>query len=210
MVAATLQAPAVDQAFPGETIVVVAAGPSLTAEDVAYCQGRARVVAVKDAITLAPWADVLYGSGADGGGWWKRNGPTLTAFPGRRYTLDQKAAAWATVLRYTGTYGLESDPGAVRTGKTSGYAAINVAVHLGASKIILLGFDLQEGPRHQQHVFGSHPWPTRPWRELGRDCLPLFATLVPDLAALGIELINASRQTALTCFARATIAEALA
>jgi hypothetical protein len=199
----------VERAFPGETIVCVASGPSLTPEDVAYCQGRARVVAVKDTIQLAPWADVLYGSGADGGSWWTRNGPRLVSLVSRRYTLDQQAAAWATVLRYTGIDGLERDPSALRTGKTSGYAAINLAVHLGASRIVLLGFDLQEGPGRQQRWFGTHPWPTRAWCELGQLCAPVFSTLVAPLAELGIEIVNASRATALTCFPRASISEAL-
>jgi hypothetical protein len=200
----------VPRLWPGSTIVCLASGPSLTAEDVESCRGKARVIAVKDAIRLAPWADVLYGAGADVGRWWQHNGPRLTEYPGLRFTLDPAAATWATVLRDTGYTGLESDPSGLRTGKNSGYQSINLAVHLGASRIILLGFDLQEGANGQQRWFGQHPWQTRPWAELGKMCAPIFDTLVQPLAERGISINNASRETALTCFPRLPITEALA
>jgi hypothetical protein len=167
------------------------------------------VLAVKDAIRLAPWADALYGAGRDAGGWWPRNGPTLTNYSGWRFTLDPKAAPWATVLRETGFTGLERDPSGLRTGKNSMYQAINLAVHLGARRIVLLGCDLQPGPQGEQHWFGSHPWGTRSWSELGPMVRPLFETLVTPLAELGIDIVNASRQTALTCFRQATLDDAL-
>jgi hypothetical protein len=201
---------AVPRLWPGSTIVCLASGPSLTAEDVEFCRGKARVLAVKDCIRLAPWADVLYGAGSDGGQWWPQNGPTLTDYPGLRFTLDPKAAPWATVLKQTGFTGIETDPSGLRTGKTSGYQAINLAVHLGASTIVLLGYDLQEGPQGKQRWFGAHPWPTRPWRELARMIAPAFETATAPLRALGVRVINASRATALTCFERMPLAEALA
>ena len=45
--------------WPDETIVCAASGPTLTAADLAYARRRAPVVAVNDAIRLAPWAPVL-------------------------------------------------------------------------------------------------------------------------------------------------------
>lgn len=196
--------------WPGATIVCIASGPSLTPADVDYCRGRARVLAVKDAIRLAPWADALYGAGADGGGWWKRNGPAISWFEGPRFTLDPAAAAWATVLRDTGFTGLDTDPSGLKTGKNSGYQAINLAVHLGAARIVLLGYDLQEGAGGKQRWFGNHPWQTRSWFELGPMVAPLFETLVAPLQALGVRVVNASRATRLTCFDRAPIDQALA
>ena len=202
--------PVVPRCFSGETVVCVASGPSLTPDDVTYCRGRARVLVVKDAIRLAPWADVLFGSGADAGHWWKRNGPSLTGFAGARYTLDPAAAEWATVLRHNGPTGLSTDPTTLRTGKNSGYAAINLAALLGAAKIVLLGYDLTPAPDGKDRWFGAHPWQTMPWSVLGQIVAPIYATLVQPLADLGIEIVNASRQTALTCFPRQSITEALA
>lgn len=201
--AAIAVATAVPRLWPGSTIVVLASGPSLTPQDVAYCRGRAKVIAVKDAIRLAPWADVLYGCGADPGDWWKRHGDSLKDFSGLRYTLDSNASRWATVLRNTGPVGLELDPSGVRTGKNSGYQAVNVAVHLGARRIVLLGFDLEGNT----HFCGPHPDSySRPnYREFAE----LFDTLVAPLQTLGVEVFNASRSTTLTAFPRVSLEEAL-
>ena len=51
----------------GRPCVVVASGPSLTAEDVDYCRERAAVIVVNDNYKLAPWADVLYAADPE---WW--------------------------------------------------------------------------------------------------------------------------------------------
>ncbi len=194
----------VPRLFPGETIVCLGTGPSLCAEDVEACRGRARVIAIKDAIQLAPWADVLYAAGADGSRWYQIHGDALT-FAGLRYTLDPAAQPWAEVLRHTGFTGLELDPSGLRTGKNSGYQAINLAVHLGAARIVLLGFDLKPNAKGLDHFFG--PRVTKPPYA---DCLPLFETLVDPLRAAGVSIVNASRVTKITCFDRASIAEALA
>jgi len=197
----------VPKMFPGETLVCLGSGPSLCDEDVAYCRGRARVIAVKDAVRLAPWADVLYGAGLDSGRWWARHGEALAPFAGLRYTLDPLAARWATVLKFTGLSGLEMAPTGVRIGRNSGYQAINLAVHLGAAKIVLLGYDMQTGPGNNDHFFGNHPHGGRVPLQTFR---PFFDSLVEPLKALNIAIVNASRKTALTCFQRAIIQEALA
>lgn len=194
----------VEKVWPGSTIVCVATGPSLCQEDVDACRGRAKVIAIKHAIQVAPWADVLYSCGADMSRWWHRYGDKLDWYQGLRYTLDPQAAKWAQVLRYTGETGLELDPSALRTGRHSGYQSINLAVHLGAARIVLLGFDATG----LEHFFGRHPDHfARPPLETFR---PMYDTLLEPLAALGITVINASRETALTCFPRQTIQEALA
>ncbi len=196
--------------WPGSTVVCIATGPSLVAADVDACRGRAKVVAVKDAVRLAPWADVLYGAGADTGHWWAHHGPLLTAFAGLRYTLDPKAATWATVLRYGPVNGLTDDPGALALGGNSGYQAINLAVHLGAARIVLLGYDLQLGPGRTPHFFGRHPYRSPDWNLPCQDWPEQFATLAAPLAALGIRVVNATPTTRLTAFPRVTLAEALA
>jgi hypothetical protein len=209
----------VPRLFPGETVVVIGGGTSLTPEDVAYCQGRARVVAIKEAYLLAPWADVLYACESK---WWQhyQGAPT---FAGLKYALlpdaqDHPAAPSyldvfqrfpdVQLLRHTGAEGLELDPSGLRHGYNSGHQAINVAVHLGASRIVLLGFDMSRGPTGEQNWFGAHP------NHLTGSPYPIFAqhmhTLVEPLKALGVEVLNASRFTVLTAFPRVSLEEALA
>ncbi|MEO8682074.1 MAG: hypothetical protein ABI665_23710, partial [Vicinamibacterales bacterium] len=184
--------------WPGSTVVCLGSGPSLTPEDVDFCRGRARVIAVKDTIRLAPWADVLYSGEIK---WWQHYGPTL-AFDGLRYGIECEGMARVAsslnigVLRNTGFIGLETDPSGLRTGKNSGYQAIGIARHLGARRIVLLGYDMQVAGS-QPHFFGDHPYPRS---NVFRDFVPLFETLLAPLKALGIAVVNCSRETALTCF----------
>lgn len=188
---------AVPRLWPGATVVCIGGGPSLTAEDVAYCRHRARVVAVNDAYRLAPWADVLYA--CDAKWWdWHKGAP---AFAGLKYALERRASKWpgVQVLENTGHDGLEAQPTGVKTGRNSGYQAINIAVHLGATRIVLLGYDMMRGPNKQEHWFGDHPTKTHsPYPAFAEK----FKALVVPLQKLGVTVINCSRRTALNIFQR--------
>jgi hypothetical protein len=198
----------VPRLWPGETVVCLGTGPSLTREDVDCCRGRARVIAIKHAIEYAPWADALYGCGGESryGKWWQTNGPKLGWYEGLRYTLDPLAAEWAQVLRWGAMLGLSQSPDALCLGKNSGYQAINLAVHLGAKRVVLLGYDMA-AQKDRDHYFGNHQAGNRVPFGILRE---VFDSLVEPLKAAGVEIVNATRETALTCFPRQTIAEALA
>jgi hypothetical protein len=193
----------VPRAWEGQTAVCLATGPSLCQADVDACRGRAKLLAIKDAIRLAPDADCWYGCDAKV---WKHYGDRVR-FDGPKYTLDPQAAPWAGVLRNTGFLGLETVPSGLKTGKNSGFQAINLAVHFGVTRIILLGYDMRVGAKGQTH-FTKRPYSSTlsPFAAF----LPLFETLIAPLQALGIRIINATRSTALTCFPRLTLDEALA
>lgn len=196
----------VPRQFPGETFVCLASGPSLTSADADACRGKARVIAIKDAFELAPWADVIYGAGADSSKWWDRNGDrVLKTSTGLRFALDPKAAKWATVLRWGAETGLAESPDTLALGRNSGYQAVNLAVHLGAAKIILLGYDLQRTNGKENFHDGPHKGPGDKYR----GWLPLFETLVEPLKQLGVTVINCTPGSALECFAKMTLAEAL-
>ncbi len=197
----------VPRCWPGETFVLLGAGPSLTAADVDACRGQARVIAINRSVELAPWAEVLYA--CDGKMWdWLQGAPQ---FAGPKYGLadDDPRYADVTLLANTGPLGLELDPSGLRTGRNSGYQAINLAVHLGAARILLLGYDLGKDAHGRDNWHPDHPDRARrpsPYPQMRE----AFASLVAPLAALGIPVINCSRQTALETFPRRALAEALA
>ena len=195
--------PRVPRSWPGLSVVVAASGPSLAAADLAAVRGRRPLIVVNDAYQLAPWADVLYA--CDQKWWaWHRGAPACS---GLRYALDPGAAAYgATVLQNTGKTGLERSPDGLRTGYNSGYQAINLAVHLGAARIVLLGFDMQPSPAGLDHYFGQHPDHSAPPYLA---CRRAFATLPAPLAAAGVVVLNASRATALDVFPRIALADEL-
>lgn len=198
---------AVERIWPDETIVVLASGPSLTQADVDACRGR-RVIAVKDAVRLAPWADVLYFAGVGVGSWWKTYTTLIRSFAGLKFTLEPKAEALAPMLRNTGMLGLETDPTGLRHGRNSGYQAVNLAVHVGARRIVLLGFDMRRDANNRSHFFGEHAYHTVPSQyDMFTRC---FDSMIAPLQVLGVEVLNATRDTALTSFPRVSLAEALA
>jgi hypothetical protein len=192
---------------PGGTVVCLGGGPSLHLDDVDYCRGKATVVAINDAWRLAPWADALIASDA---AWWSYY-KGVPAYTGLKFCLEASAAKWpgVQVLRNTGAEGLETEPTGVRTGRNTGAAAINLAVHFGASRVLLLGYDMEAKNERNSHWFGAHPIGLR-----GGSPYPLFrqmfATMVAPLRALDVQVINCSRHTALTCFPRQPLAEGLA
>ncbi len=197
---APAKSPTVSRLFQGGTIVCLGTGESLTQADVDYVRNRATaVIAVNDAYQLAPWADVLHASDAKWWGWH----PEALGFAGLKFAVSEAAGTLpgVQVLRNTGEIGLEHDPRGLRNGRTSGYQAINLAVHLGASRIILLGYDMQGN-----HFFGSHPDNSRPQFV---KALRAFQTLPEPLCQLGVTVLNCSRATALNAFPCVPLEEAL-
>lgn len=194
----------VPRLWPGETFCCIASGPSLTPEDAAAVRGQARVIAVNSSYLAAPWADVLY---ACDDRWWQAH-QGAKSFPGLKFTVDKRAQRWPGVqaIEKTGTDGLETRRIGVRTGQNSGYQALNLAVHLGAKRILLLGYDMQRGPKGEEHWHADYPWKSRsPFEAFVRR----YQTLVEPLQRLQIDVVNCSRRSALTMFPQAVITDVL-
>lgn len=195
----------VPRLWPGETVVCLASGPSLTDADVAYVRGKARVVAVSDNYRKAPWADALYSHDAR---WWEAH-QGVQSFTGLKYAGERVCREWGvTSLRIGTEQGLSADPCVLNHGKNSGYQAIGLSVHFGAAKIVLLGYDMQAADDGREHWFGSHPKHVRKGLPL-QSFIRNFGTLVQPLRSLGVEIINCSRRTALPWFPQMPIEEAL-
>lgn len=195
----------VPKLFPGGTVVCFASGPSLTAEDVEYCRGKVDgAIAINTTYQLVPWASCIYA--ADWIWWsWHKGVP---GFTGLKYTLDRQAVRWPGVqlLQKTGTDGLEHKPNGLRTGRNSGYQAINVAYHMGAKRVILIGYDMQVGDNGKAHWHKNHPvHRNSPFNIF----VKMFDSLVGPLGKSGVEVINCTRSTALKAFPRADLHEVL-
>jgi len=130
-------------------------------------------------------------------GWWFSGAPAFVEHP------------QVHALRLTGQTGLELDPSGLRHGSNSGYQAINLAVHLGAKKIILLGYDMKtNGARTHWHDESRPPSNVFAYT-LSQVLLPHYSSLVKPLKQLGISVINATPDSALNAFPKATLEEAL-
>jgi len=215
----------------GGTVVCLASGPSLCAEDVDYVRGKAVVIAINDAIRLAPWADVVYSSDQI---WWGNHYKSMRAFSGlkvrvnpsqhrvslkpapngvcpgcyRRLPLNKDCWCEGIVtMRNAGERGLSLDPSAIVTGHNSGTSAINVAVHLGATRILLLGYDMGPDDRGRRHFYDTGATAiSSPFYKFRQ----LTETMAEPLKAAGIAVLNCSRRTALDCFPCQPLREVLA
>lgn len=197
--------PTVPKLCPGGTVVCLGGGPSLTNYDVQYVNGKAdAVIAINNNYQRAPWATALYA--ADGHWWlWHKGAPM---FKGLKYSLSRAAAKWpgVQVLRNAGTYGLEPEPTGLKNGRNSGYQSINLAVHFGAKRIILLGYDMKRGADGREHWHGDHPNRSRsPYKVF----IERFQAIVNPLNDLGIEVLNCTPDSALKCFPKANLRDVL-
>lgn len=149
-----------------------------------YVKTRCRAVAVCDAYRLAPWAEALV---CNDSAWWRVHADALE-FKGRKFC----GQAWrgTELLPMTARF-----PG----GTNSGLQGLRVAAMLGATRILLLGFDM-----HGTHFFGKHPAPLR-------NTTPAKFKSIGHQFRLwrGPPVLNCTPGSALTVFPRAELAEVL-
>lgn len=137
--------------------------------------------------------------------WWKWH--EGLSFAGRKITQDIKAAEEYGIeyIESKDERGLSLDHNIIHQGSNSGYQAINLAYHMGAKRVLLLGYDMQK-TGGKAHWFGDHP------DKCGSDYglyASKFTSLAKHAVELGLEIVNCSRNTALNCFSIKKIDEAL-
>jgi hypothetical protein len=173
----------------GETVIVLASGPSMSEAVAAKAHGRPTIV-VNDTFMLAPWADMLYAADA---AWWRAR-PAALQFAGLKVTADAACEFdEVLLLNNTGVEGFDPDPANVRTGGNSGYQAIHVAIHAGAKRILIAGMDM----RPTGHFFGPHK---RPLINTDPISYEWWKNRMPALKGNGAEIINCSPNSAIQCF----------
>ena len=206
----------VPRIWPGETVVVMASGPSMTQEQADYVKESAcRSIVVNTTYKLAPWADILYAADR----WWWQHYDCAPDFfgirvgVGWRFKIDKPIVGWphseeakkVFLVGITEHEGLElENPSGLCGGGNSGYQAVNLAVRLGAKRIVLLGFDLKEKchwhEEHQGRATGY--WNYEKWAKN-------FDTMVEPLNELGVEVINCSPDSAIEAFEKRDLEEVI-
>lgn len=193
----------------GKAVAIIASGPSTKKADVELLKDRLPVLAVKKNVELAPWAEVVYGCDFP---WWK-SVRGLPDFKGLKLSYDPRTHAADGVQKVD--ISLKDDRilaekvGLIGAGGNSGFQALNLAVQFGAKRVLLIGFDMQD--RSGVHWYGRNNWQSgnNPSESNFRRWRAAFQAAVPDLEKLGVEVINASPVTDLTCFPRRGVADTL-
>jgi hypothetical protein len=200
----------VPQIWKDETSVIIGGGPSLTQDQIDYVRGKAKLIAINNSYLLCPDADLFYFCDNR---WyqWHKNRPEFKKFISRPgliiVTLDnlKTVPAHFKKLKNLGREGLCTCKYGLHTGSNSGFQCVNLSVHLGVKRILLLGIDMQ-------YVDGKSHWHNSHTDQDGRkmvtvghksyeiNMLPKFKSLVEPLAELDIEVINCSDKSALKIF----------
>jgi hypothetical protein len=153
---------------------------------------------------MTPWARHLY---ACDGAWWRVHlDAVLATFTGKLWTQDkgyQEDARFNYVESRPGS-GLAED--ALIQGDNSGYQAINLAkIRMNADIVLLLGYDMQG---RGTHWFGRHDGSKGLSTSTNYgDLCGHFNKMHPE--RYGLQVLNMTRTTALECFPRITLEEAV-
>jgi hypothetical protein len=198
----------------GECLAIVAAGPSVTPQQVDALRNRIHVAVINESYRLAKWADILYA--CDHLWWLQAKG--AKDFSGLKITQDDVAVKHypelkkVTVKKEKGSivHDLLMDAaGEVGGGGHSGFQMINLSAQFGVTGILLVGFDMC-GDCHKPHWHGRHPSPmTNPIESNFQTWRKNLAGAKPKLDALGIDVVNCSPISTLTTFPKISVEEAL-
>lgn len=176
----------------GRTVVCIASGPSGTPEDFEKVRASGHPVIVTNTMFRAcPWADALYAFDAK---WWRIYHEEVKAtFAGRKFG--------GTLI--CGNYGAEVTAGAMwfRQFSNSGACAVSLGISGKPKRVVLLAYDGGFWEDGKKHSHDDHPLP------LGNASSMVnwahqFDMLAKYVAQAGVEVVNASRRTRLTCFPR--------
>lgn len=165
----------VPRLWPDSTIYVIGAGPSLIGMDSCLPPRNGRygldaylhdkyVVGVNDAFEIGDYVDVLFFG--DTRWYWARK-ERIKQFKGLKLTCN-KGTKWGKghesveqepdikVLNIYKSFGLTKKRDGVGWNRSSGGAALNIAVHLGAKRIIMLGYDMDDSDRGYDGLLRKH------------------------------------------------------
>lgn len=186
--------------WPAASVVCIASGPSLTAEDLEFVRikhqdGKCRVIVVNREFEFAPWADVCYM--ADYYCWRQYHAEYKSTFKGEGWTVDKMAAKQFKLkfLNRGFTSGYSTVPNTLNTGGNSGFQAIHLAAYFGASRIIMLGYDMQRTDGREHH-YGKHAGKLANGKGFA-EWIPALKPLLHDLKKYGLDIVNATRVTAI-------------
>jgi hypothetical protein len=192
-------------------VAIVGTGPSLKSFDFGRLRGPWHVLAVKQAYHDLPFADTCFGLDLP---WMAHHAveladlalrmPLILAVPSDH---AQCITGALYVRREVKCEGLSDDLDWIEAGQNSGYGAVNLAYLKRAKRIVLFGYDY--GGEH----YCEERYVTRP-KDHNARYMPGWAAnfrwMVKQLAAAGVDVVNASPLSRIDAFTKCTIDEGLA
>lgn len=187
----------------------MASGPSLTDAQCALVQA-ADVVSITTNTTWqkARWATVHYACDYL---WWRtyialihKAGAIPKCWTQDRTSAEKYGLHW---VRQSARPGLGKKE--IQVNGNSGFAAVNLAYLFGCRRIILVGYDMQLGPKGERHWHPDHIAPLVQKSQFG-EWVHKSALLARELKDADCSVFNCTPGSALTAFKTADLQEALA
>jgi len=195
-------------------------GPSITREQVQQARDKGwALFACNDAIRLAPDAALLHACNYQ---WWDARWDSVKSLPCEKWTTrkessDKYGICWIAEVNRPG---LSTDPNLLHNGHSSGYQLVGQAYRCGATRIVLLGYDLKfapdyDGRNHRagsapRHFFGEYESELQHWPsvKVQNGVHVELLDLYRSVAVQGlVEIVNCSPGSALDCFPKVDIVD---
>lgn len=177
----------------GQTGFIIGGGPSLLQQNLDLLRNQ-HVITINTSFKKIPWAEFTIFADTR---WFLHHQKDLRNFKGRIVSVSTAATGPPVLLKMhrKNPPKLADDRGTLMVQNTTLTAAMNLAVHLGVSKIVLLGIDQKPGPDGKTHHHEPHPWKTVAdcWKKQQVD----LVHVATQLKERGIECVNASPGSAL-------------
>lgn len=195
----------VPREWPGERCFILCGGASIKDQRAVIPELEGRFIAVKHGVFLRPTADVLFFAGERPA---EIAPPCLAAFRGKYIVVRGRGHAVfppeaKRVWRPLTHERFCDDPTHV-AGYDAGTSAINLAIHFGATEIVLLGYDMVGGRWFTDEI--DHYLPQPPESDFERHMSPL-PSLAADAAAKGVRIVNCSPTSRVECFERRPLSD---
>lgn len=190
----------VPREWPRARCFVLCGGESVLAQRHVIPRLHGLMIAVKHGVLLRPDADVLFFAGERPA---EIAPPLLTVFRGHYIVVRGRGhevfpPESKRVLRPSTHERWCDDPTQV-AGFDAGTSAINLAIHFGATEIVLIGYDMQGGRWFTGEI--PHYLPQPPESDFQRH-MAVLPALAADAKAKGIRIVNCSPTSRVTCFER--------
>lgn len=198
---------------------IIGGGPSLEGFNFKQLKNE-KIIAINKAFVDVPFAEIQFAVDRQFQDWIldpEKGGEKMSKahafwsnFKGHKVWLKMPGNIYKNGIEFVNLAGHEgistSLEEGIYDGSNSGYAAINLAIALGANPIYLLGYDMKHKGK-KSHYHEGYPKPQTD------NQLKLFSKKFPKLAKLaeekGIKIINLNKDSALKCFEFESIEKAL-
>lgn len=200
----------------GGTIVCIGTGPSLTLEQIDTARRKEFTLFGCNRVhELAGDLSLLFAFKQ----FWNYYGRIV--HPCDKWTINEDGSpsfvnriAWRDEARK----GLSTDPSYIHHGRSAGFSLVNLAYLAGATRVILLGYDLRYAPDYDgkqrqigstpRHYFGEYApelqhWPSMRVRAgIHEELIGYYESVAAQNV---VEIVNCTPGSALTCFPAASI-----